>query len=260
MHDLSQLQNRFYQNIFDKENQDISFIRSQFAKERFDVYRYTIFHNMIQALKITFAGIWVLLGDDCANGVAHAFCQTSQHLPKTGCLDDFGSHFPDFLSQLRHLHSIPYLQDYARYEWLKHLAYAAPDSKAISTLDLETIPEDKIDNVIFKFNPSFFLFTSSYPITEIHQIVQDCDAKPFTLSQTASYGVIVRKETETCTYWITKEHWLFLKKLSEGETFSKSVDFMEKYDNAFDLPSAIAFLLQAMLVEKIVYKREDHVC
>lgn len=251
MHELLKLQQFFYSNIF-KQGDDLSFISSNFPQERFDVYRQTIFENMINALKITYPGIWKLLGDECANSVAYAYTKTAQNLPKTGCLDDFGGNFPEFLSTLEQLSELPYLKDYADYEWLKHLAYMATDSKSISPEDLMSIPEDEIDHVTFHFCPSVYLFHSKYPLFDIHEIVQDVSAKTITLNQEEAYGIISRKDNDIHTYWVAEDKWHFIKKLFEGATLLGSTEYAQTINHNFDLKEAIAFMLQAELAGKII--------
>lgn len=250
MHELQQL---FRRNIFNQTN-DLSFISSNFPQERFDLYRQTIVENMTNALRITYSGVWKLLGDACANSVAYTYSKIDKNLPKTGCLDDFGEGFANFLATLKELSQIPYLRDYAHYEWLKHLAYIAKDSSSIIPSDLMNIPEDKIDHINFHFRPSVYMFQSQYPLFDVHEIVQDTSAKTMTLKREDSYGVINRTGDEINTYWITNDHWHFIKKLSENGTLLESSEYAQKFNKNFELSSAIAFILQAELVEKLIDK------
>ncbi len=253
MRELLQVQQSFLNNVMQRNAQDLNFISSNFPHERFDVYRQTIFENMANALRITYPGIWKLVGDECANSIAYAYCQIDQHLPKTGCLDDFGESFSQFLSTLTQLSRLSYLQDYAQYEWLTHLSYTAADSKPISPSDLGGVHEDIIDHIKFNFCPAVFIFKSIYPLFDIHEVVQDCAANSIKLKQEGAYGIIGRKENEVHTYWLSAENWFFVKNLLEGQTLSASAEYAKRYNNNFDLSSVIAFILQAKLVDKIVH-------
>lgn len=253
MHELLKQQKSFYNSIF-KDDVDLSFISSNFPQERFDIYRQTIFDNMINALRITYPGIWKLLGVDCANAVAYGYSHIEKNLSKTGCLDDFGGDFPAFLSTLEQLSGLPYLEDYAHYEWLKHLAYIDADSKPIDPSDLMNISEDEIDHITFHFCPSSHLFHSKYPLFDIYEVVENIDTKEVKLEQKKSYGVISRQENEIHTYWIREDNWYFIKKLFEGLSLLESAEYAQTINNNFDLSSAIAFVLQAQLVNNIVNK------
>jgi hypothetical protein len=249
MHDLRQLQQSFCKNIFHEAN-DLAFIKSGYAQERFDVYRQTIFHNMVNALRITYPGVWKLLGAECANCAAHAYFQT-KHLPRTGCLDDFGGDFPDFLGSLSELSALPYLRDYAHYEWLRHLAYIAPDAQAISPSDVMNMPEDQIDHVKCHFCPCVYMVQSPYPLFDIHQVVQEDSATAITLKREEAFGVISRQDNDVHTYWIPKDYWCFIKTLSEGQTFSESYRYAQTINNNFNLSAVIAFILREKLIHKI---------
>lgn len=251
MHELLKLQESFYRNIF-KKDVDLSFISSDFSQERLDVYRQTIFENMINALRITYPGVWKLIGNECANSVAYTYCKKDKYLPKTGWLDDFGGDFPDFLSTLQQLSELPYLSDYAHYEWLKHLAYGAVDSKSISPQDLMTIPEEEIDYIKLNFCPSVCIFQSKYPLFDIHDTIENCSSKAITLKTEAAYGVIGCKENEIHTYWIAEDQWHFIKKLFEGAKLLESVQYAQTINQNFDLTSAVAFVLQEQLVDNII--------
>ena len=237
----------------------MSFISSDYPGERFDVYRKTVFENMINALKITYPGVWKLLGDECANSVAYAYCQKNDNLPKTGCLDNFGESFSEFLSTLPQLSELPYLVDYASYEWFKHLSYIARDSKPIAPTALSHIPEELIDNVTFNFCPSVFIFGSKYPLFDIHHILQNGKEKEIKLNSQASYGIIGRKVDDIHTYWIAEDTWNFIKSLAGGGTLLKSSEYAQKFNASFDLISTITFILKTQLINNIAIKRETYV-
>ncbi len=258
MHDLLKLQKQFFSNTFNQDN-NLDFISSDFPQERFDIYRGTIIENMINALKITYPGIWTLIGDECANGITRRYCQSESNLPSTGCLDDFGGNFPEFLLTIQQLNQIPYLKDYARYEWLKHLAYHAPDSTPFHRNELLAIKQDDIGQITFRCTPSVHLFQSKYPLSDIHQIVLDSSAKEIPLKEEDTYGIVSRKENEIYTYWVPEGDWLFVKNLASGSTLEESAIAAQSIPDAFDLSAGITFVLQSQLVDKIIYKGENNV-
>lgn len=147
MQDLDTIQKTFLQSILEKNLADLSFIKSSYPAERLDIYRQTIFENIRNSLAITFPGIWKLLGEECANSAAYAFSKHQHNLPISGCLDDFGENFPKFLGVQKELQALPYLKDYAYFEWLKHQSYMAKDIEPITNLEITAIPADKIEEV-----------------------------------------------------------------------------------------------------------------
>lgn len=253
MGELIKLQESFFENIFRRSSGSLDFISSEFAKERFNIYRQTIFENMRNALQITFPGIWSLLGEECANNVAFAYCNQAENLPKTGCLDDFGGDFADFLLTLKQLQSLPYLRDYAHYEWLRHKAYGAEESGYCSILELQNVPEEEIDNIKFCFIPACFFFSSPFPIDLIEKIATSESDRIINLSDgQAVYGIITCSQSIGHTLWIEETLWRFIESLSAGYCLSDGAKYAQSLNQNFDLTAAIVFLIQSQLIHKII--------
>lgn len=154
MRDFELTQEMFKRSILQLDSIDTSFIKSSHPAERLNIYRQTILENIRNSLSITFPGIWILLGEECANNVAFAFCKNEYNLPISGCLDDFGKNFPDFIEAQKEFNALPYLKDYGRFEWLQHQSYRAKYLESISTSELENISADKIEEIGFSLIPS----------------------------------------------------------------------------------------------------------
>ena len=256
MQNLKAIQSDFYKSLFQKKQDYPSFISSSYPSERFDVYRQTIFENMRNALQITFPGIWKLLGEESANSVANAFCKIEKHLPSTGCLDDFGKAFINFLGNLKELAELPYLKDYASYEWSKHKAYGAARSTYITASDLKQIPEDKIDNISFTLIPSLFLFSSSFPINDIQEIIENPNSSSINLTSTQAYNIILCPEDEVITFWIEQNLWKFIQYLTKGKTLAQATHKIQEKHPDFNLSDAIHFILEKQLIHKIIFPGE----
>jgi hypothetical protein len=99
MKTLETVQNDFYKAIFQKKSNHADFVSSSHPSERLAIYKHTIFETLRNALAITYPGIWALLGEECSSNIANAFCSLNENLPSSGCLDDWGDQFPDFINQ-----------------------------------------------------------------------------------------------------------------------------------------------------------------
>lgn len=251
---LEVIQRSFYESIFQDNLKSSNFISSTYPSARLDIYRQTIIENMRNALSLTFPGIWKLLGEECANSVSYAFIKNENNLPFSGCLDDWGDRFPDFLGQLIELKELPYLKDYAFYEWLKHKSYGELKSMPIHNADLEAIPVDQIGTISFSFISSMFTFTSDFPIDEIQVIAENSEANDINLNLTKVYAIIVRPNDAVLTYWISQDLWYFYSDLKQGQTISKAFNKAHEQFPDFDLTQAIHFLLQKQLICNIVIK------
>ena len=241
MQALKTLQNSFIEAVFANNENNLQWIKSSSPKERFKVYRFTIFENLQNALRITYPGIWTLLDKESADSIAYAFCLHQYNFPTSGCLDDWGNEFPKFLAELDDLKELPYLQDYACYEWNKHLAYGAAESDYISPDDLAAINEEEIEKIKMVFIPSVVTFHSAFPIDEIDEIVKNPNANAIDLRFKNCYALIFRKSNCVLTEWLPHDLWLFVCSLKEGWTLIQAVAHVEKQCGEFDLTKAISF-------------------
>ncbi len=250
MHSLESTQKIFQQSILQQDLVDTSFIKSSYPTERLSIYRQTILENITNSLKITFPGIWKLLGDECAYSAVYAFCKHKQNLPISGCLDDFGEKFPQFLEAQKEFNALPYLKDYGRFEWLQHQSYRAKHLPSISTSELEMISDDIIEETGFSLIPSAFTFTAEFPIDQIQKIIEDPSAKPINLTSKKVYAVIARPGLKVLILWITEELWQFINLLTQGFNF---IEITQKIDK-LNLTEAICFMLQNQLICEINIK------
>ncbi len=245
---LEHHQQQFSQAIFNAHNANLNFIASNYPSDRLAVYRATILENLRNSLALTFPGIWILLGEECADSVAYAFAQNPKLLPDSGCLDDLGAAFPEFLAQQSALNSLPYLKDYAQYEWLMHRAYGAAHTEAIRPQDLEQFSEDEIEAVRFSFIPSLFIHTSVYPLHRIQDIIEQPDAPALDLQSEMTTALIARPQNRVMTWFVTPATGLFLNELIAGANLSAALATTNEDHDDFDLSAVFQLLLQQGLI------------
>jgi hypothetical protein len=133
-------------------------------------------------LSVIYPGIWQLLGKECANNAALMFCHTLSNLPTSGCLDRWGKKFPKFLRSVEAFANLPYLADYAWFEYLYHQAYCG-------------------------YGKSCYFFESIFPIDQIQALLSNPDSKPLDLQREPSHAIITRSQNKVLTLWITAEKW-----------------------------------------------------
>jgi len=215
------------------------------------VYRNGIFENLRNALKLTFTGIWSLLGDECANSIAYAFSKEIKNLPNTSVLDDWGGAFPDFLGTLQAISSLPYLKDYAHFEWLYHLSSCAENVPSLSLDILKTIDEEQADGSRFSFHPSVFLFESTFPIDLINNVVTNPDADSFDLHLKPTYVIIGRSNSRSSVHFISKSYWEFFACLKNKYSLQEAYEEVQSVEE-FDLVRALSLLLSNNFIHSIV--------
>lgn len=252
MRTLESIQQSFLSAIFQEKTIQPDIIASNYPAQRLAIYRQTILHTLYNALALTFPGIWVLIGEDCANHLAKLFCQDLNHLPTQACLDDWGAQFPKFIGQQKALSHLPYLQDYAEYEWLKHRSFCAPFSTFLTYADLQLIQETELETLQLSFAPSVFVFHSKYPLNEIETLIENPDAETIDINSIQSYALITRRNNEVHTQWIAAELYTFIEFLRNkhplGQAFKKT---QEKYPQ-FNLTQSLQFLIQSSISSELM--------
>ncbi len=244
-------QKSFYEAILDKDSA-LDFIASNYSSACLDIYRVTIIENLRNSLALTFPGVCALLGDECFKSAAYFFIINPNHLPKTGCLDDWGEDFPQFLAKQPQLQHLSYLKDYAAYEWLLHLAYHADCATAIDPIELEKIPEDRIEHIRFKFIPSMFLYNAAFPIDLIQAQINQADASSIILNQNNTGVVITKTEQQVMSLFVNQDDLAFFKYLFDGESLGQTIaKTTEKYPDV-NVTLAIHFLLSHSLIQSLL--------
>lgn len=267
MSEINQLQQNFYHNLF-AENKKLDFISSDCQSGRFAVYETTILGTLVSALKITYPGVWYLLGDDCANALARKFIKNTHTMPGTGCLDDWGADFSIFLAKQKHLKHLKYIADYAKFEWFIFLSKMANESSAIAPNDLLNYSENELANVRFQFKASVYLFKSDYNLEEINKYLEQYlslsesakadsggQLSDLILSNKKSYILFSKNNSKffsnTNIHWLNPEIWIFLFYMYSGELLGNAVKNTEQLSQKFDLVEALSFILANNLLASI---------
>lgn len=247
MSKLKLCQQQFCEALFE-EGRDTSFVTSQNAPARLAIYRQTVIENLSNTLALIYPGIWALIGEQCANEVAHAFIKKKMYLPKPGELDNWVSAFPSFISTVIELQNYPYLSDYAQWEWLKHHAYGYAYKQGLSLDALESIAEPALASLKMAFMPFVEFLQTPYPLQDIQMLLDNPNSESLNLKPDDYYLVVTRVEEEIKTLWLEKTIWLCLKYLSEGKTLGETVSALTADYPDFDLASSLITLFNQNLV------------
>lgn len=220
---------------------------------RVAIYKNTIFDTLRKALAVTFPGVWILLGEECADNLASAFCSIDVNLPSSGCLDDWGAQFPDFIYQQESLKNLSYIKDFAEYEWLKHLSYIAASAVMLESDALVSITEENLEALAFTFHPSVFTMMSPFALDEIVGLIENPHYATVNSISKKTYVVLARPYNTVLTFWVGADLWLFIDALLKGNTLGGSFQTVKNQFQNFDLTNAIHFLLQQKLLISIEY-------
>lgn len=253
MKTLEQIQKDFCDAILHQKSSDYHFISSSNPMDRVSIYKNTIFDALRKALAVTFPGVWILLGEECADNLARAFCSIDANLPFSGCLDDWGAQFPDFIYQQESLKNLSYLKDFAEYEWLKHLSYSAASVMMLESDALVSIAEENVEALAFTLHPSVFIMMSQFALDEIVGLIENPGYATVNSISKKTYALVARPYYTVLTFWVGADLWLFIDALLKGNALGESFQAVKNEFQDFDLTNAVHFLLQQKLLISIEY-------
>ncbi|WP_334192570.1 DNA-binding domain-containing protein [Pararhodobacter sp.] len=134
---------------------------------RFAIYRNNVQHGLSRALAARFPVIERLVGVAFFAAMARVFA--ASHPPRSPVLLDWGVSFAGFLATFPPARSLPYLPDVARLEWLRGLAYHAPD---IAAADLAALGRTDPRRLRLRLAPSVQAFAAASPAVSLWRLNQ----------------------------------------------------------------------------------------
>ena len=140
---------------------------------RLKVYHNNVIGSLCTALRATFPLIENLTGEDFFKTMARTFIFA--HPPQSGCLQDYGAGFDDFLRQYEPAASLPYLPDMAVLEFALNTAYYAVDDIPLPADALARVPPGDLADVTLQLRASATLIVSHWPLAEIRAFCMDED-------------------------------------------------------------------------------------
>lgn len=182
-------------------------------EDRIDIYKSDIRKKLKISLKLTFPGIWKILGDNLANQIATDFIYYSNNMSTISCLEVWGETFSSFISSIKDLNDIEYLADFARYEWYRHKSYCSELIDFDNVIGLEFQNTARLS---FHFNPSVFLYKSYYPIKAIDNIVNGNMDQGINIFCMEECALIYCYKGKVISYWISEEEYSLLMFLKKG--------------------------------------------
>lgn len=129
---------------------------------RFAIYRNNVQHGLSRALAARFPVVERLVGAEFFAAAARVFA--ARHPPGSPVLLDWGAAFPAFLAAFPPARSLPYLPDVARLEWLRGLAYHAPDA---TPADPAALGRADPERLILRLAPSVRAFAAATPAVSL---------------------------------------------------------------------------------------------
>ncbi len=203
-------------------------------ESRLNVYRTGILEKLKNVLAITYPSVEKLTGEDFFRGAAYQFIR--QNPPRGGDMNLYGKEFPSFLGALKEAQGLPYLKDIALYDWITNKAYYAADDAPVSADILSSFTPDDFAHLTFEPRASLFLFSSIYPIDEIHDFCSNDsgdEAEPLDITKGGVYMMIYRPEYMVRREHLTKSEYDLLDHLFSGQPLGEALEEILKSDPDF---------------------------
>ncbi len=243
---LSELQQNFFDAIFNKKSSQAFLAQIQATKHRsaeraLEIYRNSIIGNYIACLKQTYPVCYQLVGEDFF--VALANCYIAQAPSYSENLNHYGEEFSQFIKSFAHTQSIPYLSDVAHLEWLCHCVMQAEDSPKLENEHWQSLLiDEQLEQIVFCLPKALALMRSNYPVQRIWHVHQVSNVEQqIDLDSGGNQLVIFRQGEHIALADVSEPMWLLLNLIAQQKTFDEiCIAFSEKNFNVVSLiPEAV---------------------
>lgn len=194
-------------------------------EEAIGIYRNTFISGAIKALRLSYPAIERLTGADFFAHAAAHFIEESP--PRSGCLDDYGAGFAEFLGRFIPAAGLPYLPDVARLEWAVNVALHAADERPLNVEEFSAAIAIASTRLAFTLHPSLSLLQTAFPADAIWRAVlaQDDDALASLPLNGGPFFLLVSRDAEGVQATrIGKGAHDFLSALCAGRSFAAAFD------------------------------------
>ncbi len=185
------------------------------------IYRNTFIAGATRALKLSYPAVERLTGTEFFDHVAAEFVTVSP--PSSGCLDDYGAGFAEFLARCESVAGFSYLPDVARLEWAVDIALHAADAAALTLKNFSAAGAIAPERLVLVPHPSLSLLQTEFPADAIWRAVlaRDDDAlSSLTLKSGHVFLLVERSREGVEVRRISQGAWTFLSALCAGRSFA----------------------------------------
>lgn len=224
---------------------------------RFAVYRNNVMVSLVDALADTFPVVQQLVGEPFFRAMARVYAQA--HPPRSAVMAYYGDGFAAFVEGFAPAATVPYLADVARLEMARVLAYHSADLPPLDPAKVQAAlanPEQLLTPRP-ALHPSVSVIRSAYAvyaIWDIHQHSEDPHVDDVDVPQNV---LIMRTDLQVRILPLGDGDARFIQALCEGHTLLEAADSASQTADTFDLPHALALLLQRQLITALSHPEQQ---
>jgi len=186
------------------------------------VYRGNVRHAFRASLEQSFPVIRKRVGDDYFGQLAHHY---RERFPsRSGDLHFVGENFAGFLADYLRDGDYAWLADLARLEWSREESLISPELPTVGAEVLARFTPEQLEDLVFAFQPSLRLLSSSYPVFSVWLTNQETNAPPVDQSLGFESGLIrIRSESLEISR-LEPRLFSYLSALVGGATLGEAMD------------------------------------
>jgi len=211
------------------------------TSKRFAVYRNNVVVSLMEALGAAYPSIAMILGKENFDKVARNYIV--HHPPSSPMMQQFGKHFPEFLSGFRPLQNAPFLVDVAIAEiaWLE--AIHAKDESVLTPQELGGVDPEKTLALTFEPLRATRLVRSQYPVHTLFEARNTWPVPGINLDESQTL-LITRPYLDCIATPLDETRAAFIYDLVSGTSLGEAIGNALEADEAFDAPGSIAMMLE----------------
>jgi hypothetical protein len=211
---------------------------------RFAVYRNNVQSSLINALADSYPVVLQLVGDEFFRAMARLYIQ--QFAPQGPLLNDYGSHFADFIEVFAPAASVPYLADVARLERLRVRAYHAADALALNHEQIAAVlsAPQTLGELHIQLHPSVSTLNSTYAVVALWAAHQQDETLPKVDPLHGQNALILRNGLEVEVFAVDTGSTMFIRSLQNDWPLEQAVAYGLDAAPEFDLSQCLALLIR----------------
>ena len=252
---LAETQLRFRNAVVQGDTQHIGSLASLLVgggspEKRLIVHQRNYQQSLVDALLIKFPATGWLLGTQNLAEAAIRFVR--EHPPQAPCIAEFGTGFPDFLSQCPLSGRAPYAGRFAELEWYIGKVAIAVSGLPVTVEELSSIDVEALTDTLLELQPGLHYLTAPWPVDELMKLYLSENAPDRFELSAAEVRIEVRGargKFHLCR--LDPAEAAFRKAISEGCSIVNAAGAALEVSAGFDPGSALVALIAAGLVTGI---------